>query len=168
MRRLSTQIPRVVTSTLSAVAVVFSSSLDWLGYTRALWEWIKDPGADWSRPEDLLARAPRSYMVTDCKSVFDITTKAAPPVRSEYRTCLECFLIRERMRENMAVRWVSSQAMLADSLTKCMDGHVLRACWSTGRYTLFDEAEVLKDRASKRERPKWENGHQEPGQADEV
>ena len=45
--------------------------------------------------------------------------------------------------------------MLADSLTKCMSGDVLREALRTGLYRLFDESETLKSRATKRERLKW-------------
>ena len=45
--------------------------------------------------------------------------------------------------------------MLADSLTKSMDSSMLRECLRTGRYSLFDEQESLKQRASKRERLQW-------------
>ena len=45
--------------------------------------------------------------------------------------------------------------MLADSLTKCMNGDVLREALRTGVYRLFDESQVLKTRASTRDRLKW-------------
>ena len=45
--------------------------------------------------------------------------------------------------------------MLADCLTKTMDSSVLRECLRTGRYSLFDEGLVLKQRADGRQRLKW-------------
>jgi hypothetical protein len=59
------------------------------------------------------------------------------------------------LQENVSLRWINSQAMLADSLTKSMDAGVLRECLRSGRYSLFDEKETLKQRATKRERLKW-------------
>eukprot|EP00435_Cladocopium_sp_Y103_P071366 s617_g37.t1 len=153
----SKRIPRVVTSTLSAEAIALSSSLDRLGFIRICWEWIKDPSIDWSNPSEVLKRAPLSSAVTDCKSVYDIATKTSTPSCSEYRTTLECLLIRERLQENMEMRWISTQAMLADSLTKTMDSYLLRECLRTGKYALFDEEESLKQRASKRDKLKWIN-----------
>ena len=44
---------------------------------------------------------------------------------------------------------------LADCLTKTMDSSVLRECLRTGRYSLFDEDQVLKQRADGRQRLKW-------------
>ena len=93
--------------------------------------------------------------MTDCKSVYDVVTRTAIPSCNEYRTTLECLLIRERLQENVQMRWISTQAMLADSLTKSMDSSMLRECLRTGRYSLFDEQESLKQRASKRERLQW-------------
>eukprot|EP00435_Cladocopium_sp_Y103_P042279 s1426_g11.t1 len=160
----SRRIPRVVTSTLSAEAIALSSSLDRLAFIRICWEWIKDPSIDWSNPSKVLQGAPLASAVTDCKSVYDIATKTSTPNCSEYRTTLECLLIRERLQENMIMRWISTQAMLADSLTKTMDSYLLRECLRTGRYALFDEQESLKQRASKRDRLKWihQQGHEHP------
>jgi hypothetical protein len=47
--------------------------------------------------------------------------------------------------------------MLADCLTKSMDGQVLRQALLVGRYTLFDEKTVLQQRANKRAQLKWIN-----------
>ena len=95
----SRKIPRVVTSTLSAEAVALSSTLDRLGFLRLFWEWVKDPSVDWTCPDKILKEAPRCNAVTDCKSVYDIASKQAPPQCSEHRTLLECLLIRERLQE---------------------------------------------------------------------
>ena len=151
----SRKIPRVVTSTLSAEAMSLSSALDRLSYIRICWEWLKNPAVDWADPLKVLERAPKASAVTDCKSVYDVATKTSTPVCSEYRTTLECLLIRERLQENVVLRWISTQAMLADSLTKSMDSAMLRECLRTGQYALFDEHESLKQRASKREKLQW-------------
>ena len=44
---------------------------------------------------------------------------------------------------------------MADSLTKVMDGTVLRECLKLGRYHLQDEAQVLKSRADAKTRLRW-------------
>ena len=151
----SKKIPRVVTSTLSAEAIALSSSLDRLGYLRVCWEWFKNPGIDWTDVSEVLNRAPLANLVTDCKSVYDVSTKTSTPTCTEYRTTLECLSVKQRLRENVDLRWISSNAMLADSLTKCMSGDVLRAALKTGTYRLFDEGNALRERASRRERLKW-------------
>ena len=151
----SRKIPRVVRSTLSAEAVALSGALDRLSWIRLLWEWTKDPSINIAAPEQILADAPISVVATDCKSVYDITTRTSTPSCEEYRTTLECILIRERLQENCRMRWVHSQAQLADSLTKSMDGRMLRECLAIGRYSLYDEMARLKERADRRDRLAW-------------
>ena len=149
-----------MTSTLSAEAIALSHTLDRLSFIRICWEWLKDPSIDWANPEAVLDNAPRCNAVTDCKSVFDGATKNAPPACSEYRTLLECLLIREGLQSNISLRWINSQALLADSLTQSMDAGVLRECLRSGKYSLFDEKETLKQRATKRDKLGWL--HDEP------
>jgi hypothetical protein len=45
--------------------------------------------------------------------------------------------------------------MLADSLTKSMESGLLRECLQSGQYSLFDEKETLKKRATKKEKLRW-------------
>ena len=161
----SKKIPRVVRSTLSAEAVALGSTLDRLSWIRVFWEWMKSPDIDWSEPSAVLRMAPRSVVATDCKSVYDLSTKTSTPACAESRTTLECLLIRERLQENCRLRWVNSKAMLADCLTKSMDGQVLRHALMVGRYSLFDENTILRDRATKRAQLKWINDGTEYGAA---
>ena len=151
----SRKIPRVVRSTLSAEAIALSGALDRLSWIRLLWEWTKDPSINIAAPEQILAAAPISVVATDCKSVYDTTTRTSTPSCEEYRTTLECILIRERLQENCKMRWVHSQAQLADTLTKSMDGRMLRECLAIGRYSLYDETARLKERADRRDRLAW-------------
>eukprot|EP00435_Cladocopium_sp_Y103_P015740 s2941_g3.t2 len=138
----SKKVPRVVRSTLGAEAAALSNTVDRLMWLRLLWAWIRNPKCDWAHPEKLLKSETTSALVTDCKSAYDLLTRTALPQCSEHRTTIECLLIRERLQENCKVRWVSSQAMLADCLTKSMDAQALRACLNTGRYVLLDEEHV--------------------------
>ena len=93
--------------------------------------------------------------MTHCKSAFDIAAKTAVPRCAELRTQLECLLLRERLQENCQMRWVHSEVMLADCLTKAMDGSELRRCLASGRYALFDEGKVLAERYGKRHSLRW-------------
>ena len=151
----SKRIPRVVRSTLGAEAAALANSVDRLLWIRLLWCWIQNPFCNWHDPEACLRESQRAALVTDCKSAFDLLTKTAIPQCSEHRTTIECLLIRERLRDNCSIRWVASQAMLSDCLTKSMDPEVLRECLRTGKYSLQDEQGLLKERADKRQRLKW-------------
>ena len=156
----SKKIPRVVRSTLGAEAAALSNSADRLLWLRVLWTTLLNPDCNWKEPEKLLAGENPGALVTDCKSAFDLLTRTAIPQCSEHRTTIECLLIRQRLRNNVVVRWVSSQAMLADCLTKTMDSSVLRECLRTaGRYDLRDETFLFKERLSARERLKWVKQH---------
>ena len=154
----SKRIPRVVRSTLGAEAFALSNSVDRLSWIRILWAWLKDAEVKWQEPENLLQKEPTAAAVTDCKSVYDLITRTAPPQCEEFRTTIECFLIRQRMLENCRLRWVASGAMLADCLTKPMDAARLPECLRTGRYSLFDEGMILKQRSDKRKQLKWVKG----------
>ena len=157
----SKKIPRVVRSTLGAEAAALSNSADRLMWIRVFWKTLIDPECDWRNPEKLLSEGNLGGLVTDCKSAYDLLTRTAIPQCSEHRTTIECLLIRERLRNNAVVRWINSQAMLADCLTKTMDSSVLRECLRTGRYTLRDEEFLLKERLSARERLKWMKQHRQ-------
>ena len=95
----SKKIPRVVCSTLSVEAVALSASLDRLSWLRLFWEWLQNPGSNLMDPNTMLKEA-----LTDCKSVYDVATKTSTPTCEEHRTCLECILIRERLKENCQLR----------------------------------------------------------------
>ena len=167
----SKKIPRVVRSTLGAEAAALSNSADRLLWIRVLWATLLRPDCDWKNPEKLLLEENSGALVTDCKSAYDLLTRTALPQCSEHRTTIECLLIRERIRDNAVVRWVSSQAMLADCLTKTMDSSVLRECLRTGRYVLQDESYTLKNRLTARERLKWVKQHRsenEPSKEEEA
>ena len=154
----SKKIPRVVRSTLGAEAAALANSVDRLFWIRLLWCWAQDPFCKWQDPETCLKESRKAALVTDCKSAFDLLTKTALPQCAEHRTTVECLLIRERLRDNCVIRWVASQAMLSDCLTKSMDPEVLRACLKSGKYSLQDEQGLLRERADKRQRLKWVMG----------
>ena len=153
----SRKIPRVVRSTLSAEASALSGSLDCLSWLRILWAWLLDPSINWTDPTEVLSSCPLASIATDCKSVYDLSTKTSTPVCEEFRTTLECLLIRERLTENCRLRWVCSQAMLADCLTKAMDSGTLRRAIALGKYSLFDELDILKQRAAKKDCVGYQN-----------
>ena len=165
----SKKIQKVVTSTLAAEAMSLSSSLDQLSWIRLYWHWFQCPNDEWKHPIETLQKLPRAITsvthreealgeatsVVDCKSLFDLVTRTAPPNCQEFRTQLQAQAIKEQLAEGVGVRWVHSGAQLADSLTKIMESSFLRETMKRGYYKLNDEQEVLKNRASARNRIKW-------------
>ena len=160
------KIQRVVTSTLSAEATALSTTLDQLTWIRVYWAWLIDPKIPWQKPETvkILPEAltvptikvdEKDLAITDCKSLYDLTTRTAVPNCQEFRTQLLARSIKDILTENICLHWVHSGAQLADALTKVMEGQFLRETLRQGHYCLHDANEVLKSRANARNRLKW-------------
>lgn len=96
-----------------------------------------------------------SIMATDCKSLFDLVSRTAPPACQKFRTLLQARLIKEHLSTGVAIRWAPSYAQIADSLTKVMDIANLRQLLNAGRYQLQDEGEILRHRSDKKARLDW-------------
>lgn len=160
------KIQRIVTSTLSAETTALSTTLDQLTWMRLYWAWILNPNTAWQRPEDAKNLPPaislptyrvndQDLAITDCKSLYDLTTRTAIPNCQEFRTQLLARSIKDIMSEGIRLHWVHSGAQLADALTKVMEANFLRETLRNGHYCLHDSEEVLKNRASNRNRLKW-------------
>ena len=63
--------------------------------------------------------------------------------------------IKDSLQEGIDLRWVSTGAQLADSLTKVMESQFLRETLRVGTYKLTDESSLLRDRARTRGRILW-------------
>ena len=166
------KIQRVVTSTLSAETTSLSTTLDQLSWLRLFWSWIRNPKTNWKNPTNTFKTLPPTYAtatfkadpsiaVTDCKSLYDLVTRTAPPACQEFRTQLQARAIKDFLAEGTTLRWVHSGAQLADALTKIMESHFLRHTLQLGQYSLQDEKEILKERACTRNRIKWLQSNQE-------
>eukprot|EP00435_Cladocopium_sp_Y103_P022606 s1610_g5.t1 len=160
------KIQKVVTSTLSAETMALASTLDQLSWLRLFWSWIHDPRTDWRKPEESLPKldpaitvptlvTTEDVAITDCKSLFDLISRTAPPSCSEFRVQLMARSIKESLKEGTHLRWVPSGAQLADSLTKAMESNFLRETLKYGFYRLSDEAATLKERAKSKDRLRW-------------
>ena len=162
----SKKIQKVVTSTLAAETMSMSATMDQVSWMKLYWSWILDDRTPWRDPKAALAQLPESFTgatdrsepdvtATDCRSLYDLLTKTAPPNCSEFRTQLHARAIRDLAGEGIRIRWVHTGAQLADGLTKVMNNSFLRETLQLGRYRLADEESVLKARASNRTRLQW-------------
>ena len=160
------KIQRIVTSTLSAETSALSTSLDQLTWLRLYWAWLLDSNVPWQKPELAKNLPPaisiptykahtQDHIITDCKSLYDLTTRTAIPNCQEFRTQLLARSIKDVLAEGIKLHWVHSGAQLADALTKMMEANFLRETLRQGKYCLHDSDEVLKNRASARNRLKW-------------
>jgi hypothetical protein len=159
-------IQKVVVSTLSAETMSMNSTLDQLSWIRLFWGWIQNPQIQWKRAKETLNELPPTYAastikeppdlaITDCKSLYDIITRTAPPNCQEYRTQLQCRAMKDLLSEGVSVRWVHTGAQVADAFTKVMNTAFLRHTLSQGTYRLNDEQEILRERANSRSRVQW-------------
>ena len=163
------KIQRVVTSTLSAETMSLATTLDQLSWVNLFWGWLLDPKIQWRKPEEALRHLPdaistatfraqqldSSVAATDCKSLYDLVTRTAPPNCGEFRTQLQARSIKDLLSEGTKLRWVHSGAQLADALTKIMEASFLRETLNLGKYKLHDELAILKQRSHNRTRLKW-------------
>ena len=124
---------------------------------------VEENNESLTRTPEILEKNPtnESYLNTDCKSLYDLVSRHAPPSCGEFRTLLQAKLIKEHLATGVILRWVPSGAQVADCLTKIMDSTVLRECLRLGRYTLQDEQEILRHRADARTRIRWLQGNAE-------
>eukprot|EP00435_Cladocopium_sp_Y103_P069198 s167_g32.t2 len=159
------KIQKVVVSTLSAEATSLNSTLDQLSWLRLFWGWILNPKLDWKSTKQTLQKLPTTVAtatlkqddvaVTDCKSLYDLVSRTAPPNCQEFRTQILARSIKDLLAEGVRLHWVHSGAQLADALTKEMECSFLRHTLKIGKYKLFDQEQILKDRAHARNRIKW-------------
>ena len=108
--------------------------------------------------QQLLTQLPKSnsgIITTDCKSLYDLISRTAPPSYQQFHTLLQAKLIKEHLQNGIQIRWVPSGAQVAGSLTKVMDNTVIRECLHLGKYCLHDESEILKARSDSRGRLHW-------------
>ena len=152
----SHRLPRVINSTLSAEAQSMSAA-------SSMCEWLSLILADvqfgpccaqslWEAPH-----RPPCMLVTDCKSLFDHLKSPSAPSLDDRRTSIDIIIIREGVRRMCAsVRWLPTDRMLADSMTKesadALD--LLRACIKAGKYQISPEKDVLEWRANERQKRK--------------
>ena len=154
----SKKIARVVRSTLAAEAFSMSCGVDKLSWMRLLWGSLTVDDFDWRQPPQGLKKLHGAIIVTDCKSLFDLATRAAMPECAEYRTTLEVLLIRELCHENCHFRWIPTSLQLADPLTKPIDPTILRMALATGSFQLSDEQSSLQTNAHRKQAVSWLQG----------
>lgn len=98
----------------------------------------------------------RPILCTDCKSLFDhLLSPSSPTSIDDRRTSIDVVIIRESVKLMQAyVRWVPTNRMLADALTKDSGPptDLLRACIRKSKYQISPEDSVLEYQAQERER----------------
>ena len=146
---------RAVGSTLSAEAqsmVSASGTLEWMSLLLA--ESLEGP----FQPRDFerMLQNRKPVIVTDCKSLYDhLVSVSSPTSVEDRRTSIDIVIIRQSIRRLAAsIRWVPTDRMLADSLTKDAGDptDLLRACIRSSSYQISPEEKVLEMQAAEKQR----------------
>lgn len=107
----------VVISTLSAEAQSMSVASSMLEWTSLLMSEVDGPRTSHSLWEGLGNRL--VMLVTDCKSMYDHLMSQSSPTLEDRRASIDIVILRDSTRRLKAtLRWIPTQRMLADSLTK--------------------------------------------------
>ena len=98
----------------------------------------------------------KTIAVTDCKSLYDhLVSVSAPTAVDDRRTSIDIVIIRQSLQRTKAsIRWVPTNRMLADSLTKDAGDptDLLRACIKESSYQISPEETVLQMQAMEKQR----------------
>ena len=150
----SYKLPRAVSSTLAGESQALSTAsgtVEWMSLV--LSEALDGSFEPRQFLERLQARSP--ILTTDCKSLYDhLISPSSPTAVEDRRTSIDIVIIRESIRRLKAfMRWLPTNRMLADALTKDKLDPVdlLRACMRSGTYQISPEEHVLAQQAAERE-----------------
>ena len=133
----SGKLPRVARSSLSAEVQALAEGEQELMFCRALFAELLGHSLDLRVPEEASRKVPGA-LVIDAKSVFDAFHKgagasAAFSMKDKY-AALELLALSENMRkQDTALLWVSSDAQLADGLTKASAQDAFKAFMMKGQ-----------------------------------
>ena len=106
------------------------------------------------RDPDSMARLTAGTLITDSRSVYDkLQRPYISPTGQSKKIDIELLALKNAQRETgLEIRWVNSQAMLANSLTKRGEDEQMNrfvACKQTWR--IVEDAEMFSGKRLKRE-----------------
>ncbi|CAK0825479.1 unnamed protein product, partial [Prorocentrum cordatum] len=141
----SCKLPRVARSSTSAEVQMMTETLDEISYVRLFIYELECGQVDYTNKQhvnDAISSCP-GVLVTDGKSGYDAIEKSesAGLGLRDKRTSVECPGIRQQKEQTaLQIRWVHSDAMLADGLTRDRAAKVLLEFFRSGqRWRLVDD-----------------------------
>ena len=152
----SSRLPRVVSSTLSAEAQSMScasSMCEWLNlFVSEALDGPRYSHSFWNNSSRRLV-----MILTDCKSLYDHLLSPSSPTLDDRRTAIDIVILRDSVaRMQATLRWIPTDRMIADALTKespeAFD--LIRACIRSSTYQVSPEARILELRSQERDRRK--------------
>ena len=151
----SYKLPRAVSSTLGAESQAMSTATGTVEWLSLLLAETLDGSFDVRSYHQVLSKRP-PIVVTDCKSLYDhLVSPSSPTSVEDRRTSIDIVIIRDSLKSMAAqIRWVPTDRMLADSLTKDAGDPIdlLRSCIRSSQYQISPEETVLQNQAAERER----------------
>ncbi|CAE7943401.1 RE2 [Symbiodinium necroappetens] len=137
----SGKLQRVSRSSLAAETQACSEAEEELMYVRVQWWEMLGYDIDLRRPEQACSKV-TGALITDAKSLYDVLMKgdlnsAAAGLKEKY-SALEALSLIERIHASKTkIRWVHSDAQVADALTKPSPSGALHALLTLGRWKLI-------------------------------
>ena len=149
----SHKLQRVCRSSLAAEAQGLATALDELVMVKTMVSLMLDPRQDPRAPET--AQWPGSSVaVIDAKALYDALKKPGFTSSQDKRTAIEILCVQDELKRlGTTLRWVSSERMLGDGLTKVGSRQELADTMMSGRLSLvFDKDFVAAKKKTKEER----------------
>ena len=135
----------MVRSTLAAEAYAMSETSEGMDWCRTIMAELLFPLTKEREKEAKM----KGIMVTDAKSLYDVIVADRVNVQDR-RLSLEASLLREVARNNVSVKWVRSEQMLADCLTKAgVDTTYLEVVLDSSEWTLGPDPRAPQGRKSR-------------------
>ena len=150
----SYKLPRAVSSTLAGESQALSTATGTVEWACLILSEALDGKFEPRLSRQRLGLRP-PILATDCKSLYDhLTSPSSPTAVDDRRTSIDIVIIRESTKATHAsIRWLPTNRMLADALTKDkMDPvDLLRSCLRSATYQISPEEHVLAQQAKERE-----------------
>ena len=116
----SFKLTRVCRSSLAAEAQSLAAAMDEMMLIRTIISLMLFPGQDPREPTT--AQLGKAAAVMDARALYDALQKNGFNSQQDKRTAIEILCIQDELKRQAALsRWVSSEMMLADGLTKSVD-----------------------------------------------
>eukprot|EP00435_Cladocopium_sp_Y103_P025163 s1174_g6.t1 len=151
----SYRLSRAVSSTLSAESQAMSTASGTVEWLALMMHEIQHGPFDLRDARSLLKQH-QPMLITDCKSLYDhLHSPSSPTAIEDRRTSIDICIIKESVKAMQAhVRWVPTNRMIADSLTKDQGDPIdlLRSCLRSSTYQVSPEQYVLENQAMEKQR----------------
>ena len=121
----SRKLPRVARSSLAMECQALELAQDEAEYLRASWSWLERPTQPAYSEYTKLAAETAGTVITDSKGLYDSLVRSTSSClgMNDRRSAIAALALKQCLAEtNTTVRWVHSEAMVVDAMTKAGSG----------------------------------------------